>query len=157
MADSESPATLFELLYVFFAFFHMLRVIYDNACNLLAYMLNRDAEWASQHEVYIDGLHAKGHIGCAASFDTGVLAPHFHFLCYRVCALSVANGLATKCYLLSAVLQHPNSYSVTASMFEVRRYARVRKICVRKCIVLKLFAARAMFHIGPVDQINASW
>lgn len=75
MADSESPATLFELLYLFFAFLGVLRLIYDNACNLLAYMLNRAPVWAADKEVYIDALHAKGHTGCAASFSTGVPVP----------------------------------------------------------------------------------
>lgn len=84
MADSESPATLFELLYLFFAFLHILRVIYDNACNLLAYMLNRVPIWACGLEVYIDALHAKGHTSCAASFSTGALRD---IIALRWCAL----------------------------------------------------------------------
>lgn len=71
MADSESPATLFELLYVFFPQLPM-RVVYDSGCNFLQYALNRDPEWAASVRVFVDELHAKGHTNCAASYDTSV-------------------------------------------------------------------------------------
>lgn len=71
MADSESPATLFELLYVFFPANQSMRIVYDNGCNFLQYALNRDPVWAASKRVFVDELHAKGHTNCAASFDTG--------------------------------------------------------------------------------------
>jgi hypothetical protein len=70
MTDAESPGTLFELLYLFFNEGPK-RVVYDNACNLLAYILNRDPAWARDLRVFIDALHFKGHTGCATSLDAG--------------------------------------------------------------------------------------
>ena len=70
MADAESPATMFELLYLGFPSIES-NIIYDNGCHLLDYMLNRDPEWARDKRVYIDALHAKGHVACATSLDTG--------------------------------------------------------------------------------------
>lgn len=73
MTDAESPGTLFELLYLFFAAAGgMLRVVYDNACNFLNYALNRDPAWAKSVRVFIDALHFKGHTCCATSLDGGV-------------------------------------------------------------------------------------
>jgi len=46
-------------------------IIYDNGCNFLDYMLNRDPEWALDKRVFIDALHAKGHVACACSLNTG--------------------------------------------------------------------------------------
>ena len=70
MSASESPATLFELLYLFFPE-APLRIAYDNGCNFLVYALNRDPVWASRLRVFIDTPHYKGHTGCAGSFNTG--------------------------------------------------------------------------------------
>lgn len=72
MTDAESPRTLFELLYLFFGVFEKLRVVYDNACNFLAFCLNRDAEWAKRVHTFVDALHWQGHTGCSANLNTGV-------------------------------------------------------------------------------------
>ena len=69
MACAESPATLFELLYLFFPR-APLRIAYDNGCNFVAYALNRDPAWVAQLQVFIDGLHFPNHKGCADSFNT---------------------------------------------------------------------------------------
>lgn len=75
MPDSESPATLFELLYAFLPKDKGIRISYDNGCNFLTYALNRDPVWAASVRVFIDALHFKGHVGCASSFSTGVSQP----------------------------------------------------------------------------------
>lgn len=77
MADSESPASLFELLYCFFPRQQAIRIVYDNGCNFLQYALNRDPVWAGWVRVFVDELHSKGHVNCAASFDTGA---HIHYV-----------------------------------------------------------------------------
>jgi hypothetical protein len=46
--------------------------LYNNACNLLAYMLNRALVWAKNVQVFINALHFKGHTGCAIGLDAGV-------------------------------------------------------------------------------------
>jgi hypothetical protein len=74
MAAAESPAALFELLYIFFPPHKRLRIAYDNGCNFLSYALNRDPLWAASVRVFIDELHSKGHKQCAAGFNTGVVA-----------------------------------------------------------------------------------
>jgi hypothetical protein len=72
MADSESPAALFELLYLFMPSTTRMRVSYDNGCNFLGYALNRDPQWAATVRTFIDELHFKGHKSCPGTFDTGV-------------------------------------------------------------------------------------
>lgn len=71
MADSESPATLFEILYLMFPTDEEIRVTYDNGCNFLNYALNRDPEWAARVRVFIDALHWKCHTKCAEPLSTG--------------------------------------------------------------------------------------
>lgn len=73
MADAESPASLFELLYNFIPAEQAIRIVYDNGCNFLQYALNRDPVWAGQVRVFVDELHWKGHVNCASSFNTGAL------------------------------------------------------------------------------------
>jgi hypothetical protein len=62
MANSESLAMLFELLYIFFPD-EAIRIAYDNGCNFLSYALNRDPEWAAGVRVMTDTPHFKGHKG----------------------------------------------------------------------------------------------
>ena len=71
MTDAESPRTLFELLYLYFGDFEKLRIVYDNACNFLAFCLNRDAEWSRRLRTFVDALHWQGHTGCSANLNTG--------------------------------------------------------------------------------------
>jgi hypothetical protein len=80
MTDAESPATLFELLYLFFPEEPM-RIVYDNGCNFLSYALNRDPAWTAILRAFVDALHFKGHTSCAKSFDTGVGRAHLLLLC----------------------------------------------------------------------------
>lgn len=82
MADTESPSTLYELLYCFFPPDKKIRISYDNGCQFLAFALNRDPQWAGQLRVMIDELHHHGHKACASSFSTGTkqLLPCEHIL-----------------------------------------------------------------------------
>lgn len=95
--DAESPATLFELLYVFFPDLHM-RIGYDNACQFLAYALNRDPVWAGSKRVFIDDFHGDNHTACARSFIAGALCspalPPPLVPCIQIC---VACCLACTC------------------------------------------------------------
>ena len=72
MASAESPATLFELLYLCMPR-GPLRIGYDNVCNFVAFALNRDPMWMASVRPVIDDLHARGHTDCAQSFDAGEL------------------------------------------------------------------------------------
>lgn len=71
MADAESPKTLFELLYAWLPADVTARVMYDNACNALQYILNREPELGRRLEFYIDAMHFKGHKGCCESYNSG--------------------------------------------------------------------------------------
>ena len=72
MTDAESPGSVFEMLYLFFP--KAVRdVIYDNACHLLDYELNRDVEFAERTRPLVDEFHHPSHTSCAASFNTGEL------------------------------------------------------------------------------------
>jgi hypothetical protein len=73
MADAESPASLCELLYTRFPGDTPNRIAYDNACNAIHYMLNREPDFARNVDFYIDSLHfTKGHPKCCKSYDTGM-------------------------------------------------------------------------------------
>jgi hypothetical protein len=72
MADAESPASLFELLYCFFPAAAK-RIAYDNACNTLNYALNRDPIWAASQRFFVDAMHYKGHKACAGAFNIGTV------------------------------------------------------------------------------------
>jgi hypothetical protein len=74
MASAESPATLFELLYLFFPRTAM-RLGYDNGCNWVSYGLNRDPTWMASLRAFVDDLHWPGHTDCAASFHAGERFP----------------------------------------------------------------------------------
>ena len=70
MTDAESPATVFELLYLFFPLKRR-KTVYDNACHLMDFSLNRAPEWTELMQPLIDAFHASGHTSCARSFNTG--------------------------------------------------------------------------------------
>lgn len=74
MADSESPSTLFELLYTYFndgSFDedNQMKIVYDNACNFTTYGLNRDPQFMKGIDAFTDGFHGtKGHPKCSKGF-----------------------------------------------------------------------------------------
>jgi hypothetical protein len=60
MADAESPATLFELLYSRFPEDAKIRMSYYHACNASHYVLNREAVFVKNLDWYINALHYSG-------------------------------------------------------------------------------------------------
>ena len=86
MTDAESPSTPFEMLYLFFTPKRR-KVVYDNACHLLDYALNRAPEWSADLQPLVDQFHAAGHTSCARSLNTGVFLPFFFVAGQRTCAL----------------------------------------------------------------------
>ncbi|XP_077862458.1 uncharacterized protein LOC102804924 [Saccoglossus kowalevskii] len=44
-------------------------VIYDNACNLYTYFLNRDLCFIQKTRFYVDRLHWKNHTGCSRAYN----------------------------------------------------------------------------------------
>jgi hypothetical protein len=72
MSDSESSATLFELLYLFCPN-EAQNIIHDNGCHFQDYMLNRDPAWSKDKRVFIDKLHYKGHKHCCRSVNAGAV------------------------------------------------------------------------------------
>jgi hypothetical protein len=94
MTDSESPATLFELLYLFFSVKRR-NIVYDNGCHFLDYALNRDPQWGEGNDVFVDELHYPNHTCCAGSFDTGVLKETTHLSSFTrsLCCLRIHNPM----------------------------------------------------------------
>ena len=70
MPSSESPRTLFEILFTRWPTAPEV-VVYDNGCHAHAYALNREPEWASNTFYVIDKLHYRGHTACSSSYDIG--------------------------------------------------------------------------------------
>ncbi|XP_063419439.1 uncharacterized protein LOC134702470 [Mytilus trossulus] len=68
MKCHESPDVPFTLLRTRFRKAPKL-VIYDNACSLQAYCLNRDANFFLETQFRVDGLHFKNHKACGPSFE----------------------------------------------------------------------------------------
>lgn len=71
MLDPESPRTAFEVLHQRFApHLSELIVIYDNACNLHQFVLNREPKRFEKTLFRIDRLHFhKGHPRCSRGYD----------------------------------------------------------------------------------------
>jgi hypothetical protein len=65
MTKPESPDTMFSILYSRFPDARRV-VIYDNACKLLEYCMNREPTFFQDTIFLIDRLHAKTHVGCTA-------------------------------------------------------------------------------------------
>lgn len=77
MADNESPATVFDLIYTRFpdpGLDDHVYLGYDNACNLETYALNREPHFFRSFDMHVDALHAKGHV-CAPIYSTGTRRP----------------------------------------------------------------------------------
>lgn len=103
MADAESPASLFELLYIFFPHLPM-RIGYDNACHFLAYALNRDPEWAAMLRVFIDRFHSVNHTACARSFDASALLARLKLLECKATAFGRRSPFCMHCVFTFASL-----------------------------------------------------
>jgi hypothetical protein len=73
MADAESPQTLFNIMKTHLPLDKKINLSYDNACNLIHYVLNREPDLIRNVRLFIDALHFKTHKRCLASYDTGAL------------------------------------------------------------------------------------
>lgn len=71
MPNSESPRTLFEVLYTRFKQAPDV-VVYDNSCHGHVYCLNREPAWAARTQFVVDKAHWKGHTGCSSGYDIGL-------------------------------------------------------------------------------------
>lgn len=89
MADAESPATVFELVYTRFPDQPTLRIMYDNACNANHFFLNREPAFCKNIELYVDSFHFKGHKSCSHAYNTGALYSRF-------CVMHVQQALSDK-------------------------------------------------------------
>ncbi|KAI9140582.1 hypothetical protein BKA69DRAFT_1029440, partial [Paraphysoderma sedebokerense] len=66
--EKESQATAFEFLYTRCSQAPKY-VVYDNACNVQEYVLNREPAFFKNTMFLVDGLHFQDHINCSAAFD----------------------------------------------------------------------------------------
>ena len=73
MKDAESPRTAMEFLYAHCPSVPGIFQL-DNACNLMAFLLNREPEWFSHMQLLIDEPHFRGHTKCSDAYNTGALA-----------------------------------------------------------------------------------
>lgn len=69
MSNPESPRTVFEILYSLFPKAPA-RVIYDNACNLHQYCLNRESAYFKQTIFLVDSMHFRDHKQCCIDYNT---------------------------------------------------------------------------------------
>jgi CxC4 like cysteine cluster associated with KDZ transposases len=65
----ESPRMVYEVLMTRFSENPCI-VLYDNACNLLEYILNRDPYPLRNISFFVDGFHYASHKNCTQGFDT---------------------------------------------------------------------------------------
>lgn len=96
MTDAESPGTLFEVIYCYFRDLvnTTRKIVYDNGCHLIEYMLNRDPVWARKQRVFIDELHAPNHSSCSPLLSTGAFQQaHIVFV-----LVFIASWAGTNCF-----------------------------------------------------------
>lgn len=74
MPDAESPQTVFQFLYTKVPRARKLRLSYDNGCNFVHYVLNRDPGRMETLQVNIDAFHHEGHT-CSKMYTTGERPP----------------------------------------------------------------------------------
>ncbi|XP_065064713.1 uncharacterized protein LOC135690945 [Rhopilema esculentum] len=68
MTTSESPEVPFNVLFTHFEKAPKV-VIYDNACNLHEYCLNRQPSFFQETRFLVDRLHWKNHSGCSEGYN----------------------------------------------------------------------------------------
>jgi hypothetical protein len=68
MEVKESPGTAFTILLTRFARAPKL-IIYDNACNLHTYCLNREPLFFKETRFLVDRFHWPNHTGCSAAYE----------------------------------------------------------------------------------------
>ena len=67
MRSCESPRHPFD---IFTCCFNspLQIIVYDNACKLHIYCLNREPAWYSKTRFFVVGLHWRGHVGCTRGY-----------------------------------------------------------------------------------------
>lgn len=70
MTDSESPRTVFELLYTHCSVAPS-RFQFDNGCNVHRYALHREPNFFKSTQFLVDHLHFAGHKNCSLAYSTG--------------------------------------------------------------------------------------
>lgn len=67
MSSHESPRHPFEIFRSRFKVAPKL-IIYDNACKLHQYCLNREPAFFKHTQFAVDRFHWRGHVGCSAGY-----------------------------------------------------------------------------------------
>lgn len=70
MERAESPRHPFEVLYTRCVEAPK-RFVFDNGCNVYAYMLNREPAFFQSTRMLVDQMHFRTHTNCAPDYDTG--------------------------------------------------------------------------------------
>jgi hypothetical protein len=105
--DAESPATLSHLFHTHVPEGDM-RLVYDNACNLLVHVLKRDPEVARRLDATVDALHYRGHKHCCHGMDSGAqLAVERSSACACACMPLLNKPMPKECI----AWKHSNSFS----------------------------------------------
>ena len=68
MRNHESPRTPFQIFFTRFLQPPKV-IIYDNACKLHQYILNREPDHFKSTKFLIDRFHWKGHVGCSSGYN----------------------------------------------------------------------------------------
>ena len=68
MTNPESPRSVFDILYTMLPKAPRI-VIYDNACNLMHFCLNREPQYFQRTIFLVDAMHFKDHRKCCDDFD----------------------------------------------------------------------------------------
>jgi hypothetical protein len=75
MEDPESPRSVFDVLFLLLDKAPLV-VIYDNACSLMDYCLNREAAYFQHTRFLIDRLHVHNHVGCSSGYSIQAYAQY---------------------------------------------------------------------------------
>jgi hypothetical protein len=69
MNSSESPESVFRILYSRVMSWHHKTIIYDAGCRLVEYILHREPNMLNHLDIFIDRLHYKNHSSCSSSYN----------------------------------------------------------------------------------------
>lgn len=134
MRDSESPRTLFEVLYTRFPVAPRL-VVYDNGCNAHAFALNREPVFFKNTQFMIDALHFKCHTGCCSAYDIKHHA-HTRHLNSQLCEQQVSASFVVIYFI------RPSFHILTQLL------GNHAGLCRRNNVICALCALRAEFETG---------
>jgi hypothetical protein len=69
MHSSESPESVFRILYSRIQDWSRKTIVYDAGCRLVEYILHREPNMVNYLNVFIDRLHYKNHTSCTSGYD----------------------------------------------------------------------------------------